>query len=103
MDIHTQIEQLVDLFDTDRIYAVMTFLQWKWVGSDSENGIPSSKEIKDEARRLLKEAYDNVTNEGDTFTIACGGVRAFCQLKDGKYFLELLFELTDVNSHWLED
>jgi hypothetical protein len=80
------IDEIMDYFDFDKVAKVMTFLEWKWVSA--EDGIPSVGEIRQSARRLLKDAIKNKT------TFGTGGLRA--TYDDGYLQLEFILEEMDV-------
>jgi hypothetical protein len=80
------IDEIMDHFNFDKVAKVMTFLEWKWISA--EDGIPSVGEIRQSARRLLKDAIKNKT------TIGTGGFRAIYD--DG--YLHLEFILTEFDS-----
>ena len=80
------IDEIMDWFDFEKVAKVMEFLKWKWVST--EDGIPSVSEIRQSARRLLKDAIKNKT------TIGTGGLSA--TYDDG--YLQLKFILTEFDS-----
>lgn len=66
-----QIEQVMSLFDFNRVEKVMRFLNWHWW--DAENGVPTLSEIKTHARVLM----ERLNRETDMKGISTGGFEAF--------------------------
>jgi hypothetical protein len=81
------IDEIMDWFDFEKVAKVMSFLEWKWV--TAEEGIPSVGEIRQSARKLLKQAIEQKT------TIATGGLRA-TYFHDEYVKLEFIIEEMDV-------
>ena len=46
------IDEIMDWFDFERVHDVMSYLNWEW----RDNGVSSIQEMKQTARKLLKEA-----------------------------------------------
>jgi len=71
MDIHAQIDEIMDYFNFARVRKTMEALDWIW--SSAENGVPSETEIRIVARRLLREVilgkYSFVSTGGLTASI----------------------------------
>ena len=81
------IDEIMDWFDFEKVAKVMGALEWKWV--TAEEGIPSVGEIRQSARKLLKQAIEQKT------TIATGGLRA-TYFHDEYIKLEFILEEMDV-------
>ena len=60
-------KEILEYFDFDKVQTVMCYLDWQWAGC---NCVPSTKEIKECAMRLVEEAYSNKS------TVATGGFKA---------------------------
>ncbi len=80
------IDDIMDWFDFEKVGKVMRFLKWKWV--TAEEGVPIVPEIRQSARRMLKEAIQKQT------TIGFGGLKA--TYVDG--YLKLEFILSEMDS-----
>jgi hypothetical protein len=68
-----QIEKIMDYFDFGKVAKAMRALGWKWVGSETESLIPDEPELRQEARRLLKQV--NRDSKQGHFC-SCGGFEA---------------------------
>lgn len=79
---------VLENFDFKKVEDAMVDLDWEWCGV----GYPKSDQIKDEASRLLEEAYG-------CGCVAAGGLVA--RYDDGFFSLE--FVLEDCNSFELEE
>ena len=78
-----QIDEIMDYFDFEEVHTAMQALGWTWVNK----GIPSTAEIRQQARGMLKAVAS-----GKEWCASTGGLRATNQ--DG--ILSLEFILT----HW---
>lgn len=71
---------VIDSFDFVRVEEVMEFLNWHWCSINGRT--PSADDIKENAIRLLMDAYDkfwtNVDNNGksEAYQISSGGLEA---------------------------
>ena len=54
------IDEIMDWFDFERVHDVMSYLNWEW----RDNGVPSIQEMKQTARKLLKESLMEKTTVG---------------------------------------
>jgi len=81
------IDEIMDWFDFEKVAKVMSVLEWKWV--TAEEGVPSVGEIRQCARKLLKQGIEQKT------TIATGGLRA-TYFHDEYVKLEFIIEEMDV-------
>ena len=79
-----QIDNIMDNFDFSRVLKAMRALNWEW-GSCGTEHEPDETELRREARRLLKFAWEHATN------VACGGFWAY--FSDG--ILQLHFTIAD--------
>ena len=79
-----QIDNIMDNFDFSRVLKAMRALNWEWGHCGSEHE-PDEAELRREARRLLKNAWDH------SATFACGGFWAY--FADG--VLSLHFTVSD--------
>ena len=71
--IDERIESILDNFPFDSVGRVMTALNWTWRG---EAGPPTENEMRDTARRLLKQAAEMHPSGTTPRTIGTGGFRA---------------------------
>ena len=80
------IDEIMDYFDFERVHKVMEFLKWKW--APIGDLVPEVYQIRQSARRLLKEAIERGSS------IATGGLAvSYRKHEDGDISLELSFEL----------
>lgn len=85
-DRESQIDELIEKFNFERVHIVMTALDWEWRSLPNEpGGVPTVSRLKAMARHLLHEAinhkvvesggfkaryYPQVTNEPEYFSLA---------------------------------
>jgi hypothetical protein len=50
-----QLDEIMDSFRFDKVIKIMSALNWKWVISE-DGGVPNQREIRKEARRIMKVA-----------------------------------------------
>lgn len=75
--IRDSIDEIIENFNFDKVHMAMTMLDWKWAGENGD-AVPSMKELKDTARRLLTEAYkDGVEPDYAYNVVATGGFEAY--------------------------
>ena len=79
------IDNIMDYFKFEQVQQVMELLNWEWAAT--EEGIPTLPELRQEARRLLKMAFEEKTN------VSTGGfyVRYELNDEDGSEFIQLMF------------
>jgi hypothetical protein len=85
------IDNIMDYFKFEQVQKVMESLNWEWVAS--EEGIPTVPELRQEARRLLKMAFEEKTN------ISTGGFHVKYESDEDGEFIQLLFAVEE----WYED
>ena len=92
-EISSAVNEVMDLFDYERVHKVMEFLDWKWI----DKGIPEIYDLRVESRRLLEEVANKVIEEGEEYYfVATGGFKAEAWKNDeGKLGLRLNFILKD--------
>ena len=83
-----QIDNIMDNFDFSRVLKAMRALNWEWGAGGSEHE-PDEAELRREARRLLKNAWDH------SATFACGGFWA--------YFSDGILRLHFTVANWCGD
>lgn len=93
---NTDIEDILDHFDFEKVKKVMDALEWKYW--DSEEDTVSIYDLRKMARSLLKEVY-NASNSEHRFT-SCGGFEAERWMYPGetKKYLFLKFVVTEQNN-----
>lgn len=77
--IDKKIEKVMGRFDFKKVHTVMKLFDWKWkIGDNLE--VPSTKQIKENAKRLLEQAYKNYRNNPKYVSLSTGGfeVRLDC-------------------------
>lgn len=65
-----KIEQIMENFDFEKVHKVMVALEWEWHFGRGASGIPSVYTLKEEASRLLSDAWMTKT------TVSTGGFSA---------------------------
>ena len=78
-----KIHDIMERFDFEKVHAIMKNLDWKW--AFSEDGVPTTVELKNEAHRLLVEACYEETN------VSTGGFRAVYEWDDDEPYVGLEF------------
>lgn len=93
------IKQVLENFDFDKVHKVMEVLDWKWVGGDTQDGVPSVYRLIKKAEGLLKDCVNEIEHRNtNTFVLSTGGFKATCvKYDDGEIVLELEFVLSDFN------
>lgn len=95
-EINSAVNEVMDLFDYERVHKVMEFLDWKWAGKD----IPEIYDLRFESRRLLEEAANKVIEGEEYYFVATGGFKAEAWKNDeGKLELRLNFTLEE-SENW---
>jgi len=86
------IDGIMDYFNFEKVLKVMELLEWEW--QDAEEGIPTLPELRQQARRLLKMAFQEKTNT------STGGFHVRYESDaDGGEFIQLMFAVEE----WYED
>jgi hypothetical protein len=90
--INEQIDEIMDIFDFNRVLKVMEMLEWTWSPS---NCVPDEYEVRKSARRMMKQLIDYT----DGGTTSSGGFRATLTQKadnEGKWLrVDLAFCIDD--------
>lgn len=85
-------DNIMDYFDFEKVRRVMELLDWKW--GPIGNRVPEVFEIRQSARRLIKEAIEKYKG-----SIATGGLWVdYSEDENGDIALDLSFKL----EHWTE-
>jgi len=71
-EINSAVNEVMDLFDYERVHKVMNFIGLKWVGK----GIPEIYDLRVESRKLLEEAANKVIEGKEYYFVATGGFKA---------------------------
>lgn len=79
-----KIEQIMENFDFEKVHKVMVALEWEWHFGHGCSGIPSVHTLKEEASRLLSDAWMIKT------TVSTGGFSAV--YNDGCLSLSFIVE-----------
>jgi len=77
------IDSIMDYFKFEQVQQVMELLDWKWATADE--GIPTVPELRQEARRLLKMAFEEKTN------VSTGGFYVKYESDVDGEFIQLMF------------
>lgn len=91
-EINSTVNEVMDLFDYERVHKVMEFLDWKWAGK----GIPEIYDLRVESRRLLEKVANKVIEGEEYYFSATGGFKAEAWKNDDDTLgLRLSFILED--------
>ena len=85
------IDNIMDYFKFEEVRQVMELLEWTW--ASAEEGIPTVTELRQEARRLLKMAFEEKTH------VSTGGFHVKYESDDDGEFIQLLFAVDE----WYEE
>jgi len=85
------IDSIMDYFKFEQVRKVMEVLNWEWAASDE--GIPTVPELRQEARRLLKMAFQEKTD------VSTGGFHVKYESDEDGEFIQLLFAVEE----WYEE
>ena len=85
------IDSIMDYFKFEQVRKVMEVLNWEWAASDE--GIPTVPELRQEARRLLKMAFEEKTD------VSTGGFHVKYESDEDGEFIQLLFAVDE----WYEE
>ena len=72
VEINSAVNEVMDLFDYERVHKVMEFLDWKWAGK----GVPEIYDLRVESRRLLENVANKVIEGEKYYFSATGGFKA---------------------------
>jgi hypothetical protein len=81
------IDNIMDYFKFEQVRKVMELLNWEWAAT--EEGIPTLPELRQEARRLLKMAFEEKTN------VSTGGFHVMYESDDDGEYIQLLFAVDE--------
>jgi hypothetical protein len=84
-----QIDYILKNFDFERIWNIMLLTNWTWADKNNKHYIPSMKQLKEVAKRLLNEVVK--TKKENYWKISTGGFEATKYNK----CLSLQFVITD--------
>jgi len=106
--LNQMIEDIIDGFDFDRVYAVMDAINWQWAGK----GVPTIKQLLEQANYLLRGAAKARLGEyKDSYweigiTHGTGGFQATAYCDENKTkitMLDLKFVLSEWDSELIEE
>ena len=90
------INEIVENFDWEKTHKAMSLLEWRWVNTITDDGVPTIGNLMVTAVRLLHDAYDGAMKEKETYQCGTGGLQAIAYVDKGElYRLELKFVLTE--------
>lgn len=96
-DIDSQIKDILNNFDFERVHEVMKLLNWQWYSSNTEDKVPSYGELVMQAQSLLQQAVKGLSKEqGNYFSTGTGGFNAIAiRCDDGYIVVELQFNIAE--------
>ena len=73
-DLQAQIDNVMDNFNFSRVFTTMQALKWRWASSKSSDGVPIDSELRERARKLLKEVSvrGGIVGTGGFYAENCG-------------------------------
>lgn len=90
-----KIDNIMDNFNFNRVEKAMRATKWTWASASEEDSIPTETELREQARRLLKEASTKTVTKSDfRWYISTGGFRA-TKYFDGELELEFILSSWD--------
>lgn len=89
MNKQKMIDEIMDNFDFAKVARVMSDLDWEWATHNGGMEIPNEPEIRQEARRLLREVAGKDTPA--PCSVECGGFKAEKYLDNDTEVLSLSF------------
>jgi len=87
-----QIESLLDTFDFCKVHKAMAAVNWEW---DSCGLVPTEEEIRQQARRLLKNISPPITSS------STGGLQAYTEESDSGKVVGIRFVMCDRTTEWI--
>lgn len=96
-DIDSQIKEIINNFDFERVHKVMQLLEWKWFSSNTEDKVPSYGELVQQAQYLMKQAVKGLNdNKGNYYSTGTGGFNTTAiRCEDGYVVIELQFNIAE--------
>jgi hypothetical protein len=79
-----KVDRVIESFNFDKVHKAMVALNWTW----RNEGVPTIKQLKETARKLLKDSSEN-----EFGNIMTGGFKAEYH-KDGEFSLEFILAET---------
>lgn len=76
-----QIETVMKNFNFERVHKAMKHLNWKWAFVAEEDRVPSLMEIKNQARKMLKDAVTSTPYSTGGFEVSYSGKGDILSLK----------------------
>ena len=75
--IQTQIDEILDHFDFERVHRCMHLMDWRWVTLGPTGRVPSVAQLALEAQRQLQWVHDQLTTtQHATVNTSSGGLAA---------------------------
>jgi hypothetical protein len=103
---HDAVNEIISNFNWDRVHRTMELLNWTWVYSQTESGVPSIGELFIQARKMLYDVISLAEREKNDCVISTGGFMALAHY-DANYKqicnLQLIFNLTSWDVDLNED
>jgi len=94
------IDELLENFNWEKVHQTMKILDWKWVSSKTESGVPSIGELFTKSRKMLYDVVSLADQKKEDCLIATGGFIAYAFYDNSTkqiYHLKLAFEVTSWN------
>lgn len=89
--LQTRIDEVIDWFDFNKVYSVMTTLKWGW-GTD--NIVPEIQDLRKHVRSAMKYTFDEVIRGKEISAYVTGGFNIQC-IKDDVIYFKVTFELAE--------
>jgi hypothetical protein len=87
-------------FDYAKVHKVIVFLKWNWASLPGF-GVPSVDELREEANRIMWDAYESaLEHKSDNYSVSTGGLYTRFWRVEGKPFIRLAFQVAEWDNEW---
>lgn len=100
-----EIDNITEVFDFEKVYKVMVFLNWRWYFREDKNDpfseattrIPKISEIIFEAKEKLMTAGNLAYDNEEKHTVSSGGfiASAYYDKEEEEWYLDLAFSIEE--------
>lgn len=101
LKLRKEIDKVLDDFDFEKVHKVMEFLSWK-IFIDKKMVLPNNSQLVKEARNILLEAGKRSIEHDEPYTVQTGPFKAssYFDKEENKFYLDLMFVVTDSSNWW---
>lgn len=96
-NIDSQIEEIINNFDFEKVHKVMKLLKWQWFSSNTEDKVPSYGELIQQSKSLLTMSVKGLNeHKGNYYSTGTGGFNAVAiRCEDDYIVVELQFNIAE--------